>query len=89
MDISFDEIHSGVIIDIRDSSQYQIGHIPNAISIPEEKIIKQPSFYLKKNNVYYLYCNSGFRSRKCVNYLNSLGFHTVNILGGYQNYLLR
>ena len=89
LDISFDDIHSGVIVDIRNFTQYQMGHYPNAISIPEGDILKNPSLYLNKSIIYYLYCNSGIRSKRCVNYLNSLGYHTVNILGGYQNYLLR
>lgn len=88
MDISYDQIHSGVIVDIRNSSQYQMGHIPSAISIPEEELLKNPSIYLNTDSIYYLYCNSGIRSKRCVNYLNSLGYHTVNIFGGYQNYLL-
>lgn len=89
MDITYNQIHSGVIIDIRNSFQYQIGHIPSAISIPEGELLKNPSTYLNKDSIYYLYCNSGIRSKRCVNYLNSLGYHTVNIIGGYQNYLLR
>lgn len=91
MDISFDEIlkrNDDIIIDIRSISDYRNGHITGAISIPEVELVREPSKYLEKYKTYYLYCNYGNRSRIVSNYLNQLGYHTVNILGGYHNYLL-
>lgn len=77
------------IIDIRKYSEYLNGHIKGAISIEEKELVSKPMMYLNKEKTYYIYCNHGNRSRICVNYLNSLGYHTVNIDGGYANYLLR
>ena len=74
------------IIDIRRYSDYLNGHIDGAISIEEGKLINNPSMYLNKDKIYYLYCNYGNRSKICVNYLNNLGYHTKNIEGGYHNY---
>ena len=43
---------------------------------------------LEKNKTYYILCQSGRQSIDIVNTLNIQGFHTVNIIGGYNNYLL-
>ena len=76
------------IIDIRDSSKYNLGHIKGAISIPKEELINNLS-RLSKNINYYIYCDSGLRSLKITKQLNSLGYNFTNIEGGYNNYLLR
>ncbi len=89
MNISIKEVlNKDHIIDIRSEFQYLKGHIRGASCIPESILLSNPSKYLTKEEVYYLYCNHGNRSKMCVNYLNQLGFHTVNIVGGYDNYLL-
>ena len=75
------------IIDIRDSKSYLLGHIPNSINIYYLDLIGNPSKYLNKNDTYYLYCKSGITSKKVVNNLNKLGYHTVNIDGGYNKFI--
>jgi len=77
------------IIDIRDSYKYNLGHMPNAINIPYKELIDNYSKYLNKDTKYYLYCDSGNNSRVLVNKLNKLGYKTINIDGGYNNYLFR
>ena len=77
------------IIDIRDYNKYLQGHIPGAISIEYFELDNNPEKYLRKDKKYYLYCDSGFRSKILVQKLNSLGYNTVNIIGGFNNYLLR
>lgn len=77
------------IIDIRSLNNYNKGHIDGAIHINQFDLLFNPSNYLNKEKIYYIYCNSGVSSKVVVNKLNSLGYHTVNIDGGYNNYLLR
>ena len=77
------------IIDIRNSSRYLSGHIPNSINISENELINNPNKYLKNNIKYYIYCQSGIRSSYVVNILNNQGFDCVNIVGGYNNYVFR
>lgn len=76
------------IIDIRDINSYNKSHIEGAIHIDQYDLIFNPNKYLNKNDIYYIYCNSGVSSKVVVNRLNSRGYHTVNIDGGYNNYLL-
>ena len=77
------------IIDIRNNYEYQYGKIPTAKNINKYLLEKTPEKYLDKNKIYYIYCQSGKTSNQLVNWLNKIGYNTVNIIGGYNNYLLR
>ena len=78
-----------MIIDIRNSTSYLKGHIENAKNIPFSKLYFHPDEYLDKQKTYYLYCDTGHRSKLLVSYLKSLGFKCVNIEGGYSKYLFK
>lgn len=80
--------HTINIIDIRDPLSFQRGHIVNAINIPVKNLLEEPQSYLKPKETYYLYCQSGRTSRQLVNILNKRGYHTFDVSGGYNNYLL-
>ena len=77
------------IIDIRSKDKYNVSHIPGAINIDSMELLNNPSRYLNMNDIYYLYCTSGYTSSMVSNKLNKLGYNTVNIDGGFNNYLLR
>ena len=75
------------LIDIRDKYEYVLNHINNAINIPYTYLLMMPENYLDKNKKYYLYCDSGNKSRKLCEYLNEQGFNTVDLIGGYNSYI--
>ncbi|MBQ6324046.1 MAG: rhodanese-like domain-containing protein [Bacilli bacterium] len=77
------------IIDIRDRVKYNLGHIPGSINISYYELLNNTSKYLDKDKTYYLYCDFGNTSRVIVSRLNSNGYKTISISGGYNNYLLR
>ena len=77
------------IIDIRPPHQTAIGKIPFSKNISPTLLIKRPNLYLNKNEKYYIYCQGGSLSKQVVDILNNAGYNTVNISGGYNNYLLR
>ena len=77
------------LIDIRDNYQFQLGNIEGAVNIPMNFLLMMPEKYLKKDQVYYLYCEFGSRSKKCAQELEALGYQVINIQGGYQEYKLR
>ena len=74
------------LIDIRDNYLYNIGKIPNSKNIPMNFLITNPYNYLNKEETYYIYCNRGINSKKTCEVLSSLGYHVVNIIGGYEEY---
>ncbi len=85
-----DHIHftsnQNALIDIRDKYEYILGSIPNSKNIPYSYLALMPENYLEMDVTYYIYCESGSKSRKLCLFLNSLGYHTVDLIGGYQNY---
>lgn len=80
-------INNPVIVDIRDNYTYNLGHIKGAINIPYYNLLNNYSHYLNKNEKYYLYCENGRQSQEISNRLNLFGYNTVNIEGGYEEYL--
>ncbi|MBQ2639921.1 MAG: rhodanese-like domain-containing protein [Bacilli bacterium] len=91
MNISIEDLlknKNNNIIDIRDKYKYSNGHISNSINIPSEYLITNHSEYLDKDETYYLYCDNGYKSKLVSDELNYLGYKTINIIGGYNYYLL-
>lgn len=76
------------IIDIRSRYKYINGTINGATYIDENDLLYNNQKYLKKNEEYYLLCDNGFRSLKISKMLNSLGYKTYSIDGGYSKYVL-
>ena len=76
-----------IIIDIRAFYYYSLGHINGAISVPYYNLVNNYSHYLDFDKVYYLYCETGEQSREISLRLNGFGYRTINIIGGYQEYL--
>lgn len=76
------------IIDIRSIEKYNNRHIDNAINIPLEQLLINFNKYLDKNMKYYIYCQKGIQSKKMCQILKNNGFNSVNILGGYEAWVL-
>ena len=75
-----------ILIDIRDKYEYILGNIKDSINIPYNYLALMPENYLNFNTTYYIYCNSGSKSRKLCIELTQLGYHVVDLIGGYQLY---
>lgn len=82
------KLGSANIIDIRSEEKYNDNHILNACNIPFNKLIYSPDKYLIKNKVYYIYCQNGRKSIQLCNILNSKGYNLINIIGGYEAWIL-
>ena len=76
------------IIDIRNIEKYNNGHILNAKNIPAQELIIKPEKYLNKYEKYYIYCQKGIQSRKICQMLSNNGYNVVNILGGYEAWVI-
>lgn len=83
------KLNNPKIIDIRNSYNYSNGHIPGAININGYYLLDHCERYLNKLDTYYIYCQSGSRSKIIVNELIKMGYNVVNISGGYNSYLFR
>ena len=82
------EIKNNKIIDIRSIEKYNNGHIENAINIPLEQLLIKFNKVLNRNEKYYIYCQKGIQSKKMCQILKNNGFNAINILGGYEAWIL-
>ena len=72
-----------IIIDARTQEEYDEGHIPGAILIPEYKIADRAEKELTdKNRLILVYCRSGRRSKIAAEELVKLGYTNVKEFGG-------
>ena len=72
-----------IIIDARTQEEYEQGHIPGAILIPEYEIADRAEKELPdKDQLILVYCRSGRRSKIAAEELVKLGYTNVKEFGG-------
>ena len=72
-----------IIIDVRRQDEYDEGHIPGAVLIPNESITdKQPEELPKLDQIILVYCRSGRRSKEASQKLSDIGYTNVYEFGG-------
>ena len=76
-----------ILLDVRRTDEYEEGHIPGAINIPNESIGTEEIAELPdKNQTIYVYCRSGNRSKQASQKLVDLGYTNVIEFGGIIDY---
>ena len=76
------------IVDIRTKTEYDLGHYPDSIHIPVDKINKDTVKVLDKSKPVLVYCNTGQRARYAANKLDKLGFKEVVYIDGTYNTIM-
>ena len=72
-----------VVLDVRESNEYNTGHIRDSIHIPMTSLVKRLTELDKfKNKQILAYCRSGSRSNSACRTLSKQGFETVSNLAG-------
>ncbi len=72
-----------VILDVRRSDEFAEGHIPDAVNIANEDITDtEPSGLPDKNQLIYVYCRSGNRSKQASEKLAAMGYTNIVEFGG-------
>ena len=72
-----------IIVDVRRQDEYDEGHIPGAVLIPNESITgKQPEQLPDLNQVILIYCRSGRRSKEASQKLADMGYTNIYEFGG-------
>ena len=72
-----------VIIDARTQEEYDQGHIPGAIMIPEYEIADRAEKEIPdKDQLILVYCRSGRRSKIAAEELVKLGYNNIKEFGG-------
>ena len=72
-----------IVIDVRRQDEYDSGHIPGAVCIPNETIGTEPPAGLEdKDQIILVYCRSGRRSKEASQKLADMGYRNVYEFGG-------
>ena len=72
-----------VVVDVRRQDEFDEGHIPGAICVPNESITDtQPAELPDLNQIILVYCRSGRRSKEAAQKLYDIGYTNVFEFGG-------
>lgn len=72
-----------IILDVRSREEYDQGHIPGAILIPDTEIeAKAADLLPDKDQLILVYCRSGRRSKLAAQSLADLGYTNIREFGG-------
>ena len=72
-----------IIVDVRRQDEYDEGHIPGAVLIPNESINDDPPRELPdKDQIILIYCRSGNRSKQASQKLVNMGYTYIYEFGG-------
>lgn len=78
---------NAIVVDVRTQEEYEEGHIPGAICIPNETIIdQQPNELPDLAQRILVYCRSGNRSKQAAQKLADMGYTNVHEFGGIINW---
>lgn len=72
-----------IILDVRRADEFAEGHIPSAINVANEDIgAEQPAELPDLDQVIFVYCRSGRRSKEASEKLAALGYTNIYEFGG-------
>ena len=76
-----------VIVDVRRQDEYDAGHIPGAILIPNESIgTSRPAELPDPDQIILIYCRSGNRSKQAAQKLADMGYKNIYEFGGIKTW---
>lgn len=71
------------IVDVRTLQEYNEGHVPEAVNIPNEEIMDtEPELLTDKDRKILVYCRSGRRSKEAADKLVGMGYSQIYDFGG-------
>ena len=79
--------NGSLVIDVRESDEYESGHIPGAILVPLSTVLSNKSEFQSDETVYVV-CRSGGRSMQACEILHEAGITNVaNVAGGTMGWI--
>jgi len=76
-----------VLLDVRTREEFDKGYIEGAVLLPVDEL-RQRYKELDPAKTHILYCGIGYRAYLACLFLNSHGFITYNLSGGYRAYAM-
>ncbi len=78
-----DDQEGYILLDVRTQEEYDQGHIPGAIVVPDTEIEARAEEVLPdKDQLILVYCRSGRRSKNAAQILVELGYTNIKEFGG-------
>jgi len=72
-----------ILLDVRTQTEYDSGHIAEAVLLPLDDISEKASEVIPdQEKIYYVYCRSGNRSAAAAQLLVDMGYENIYDLGG-------
>ena len=72
-----------IVVDVRRQDEYDAGHIPGAVLIPNEDIgTEMPKELPDPDQIILIYCQSGNRSKQAAQKLFDMGYTNIYEFGG-------
>ncbi|MBU5627585.1 rhodanese-like domain-containing protein [Oscillibacter sp. MSJ-2] len=83
-----EEQPDAVILDVREQTEYDKGHIPGAVLLPVGSIDKERAAEVipELDSTLLVYCRSGNRSKTAADSLSELGYTQVYEFGGIRDW---
>ncbi|MBE6987552.1 MAG: rhodanese-like domain-containing protein [Ruminococcaceae bacterium] len=82
-----DKSENYIILDVRTKEEYDEVHIPDAILIPDTEIADRAEDELTdKEQLIFVYCRSGNRSKKASAILSQMGYTNIKEFGGIKDW---
>jgi rhodanese-related sulfurtransferase len=83
--IHFMNRENALIIDLRDSTAYKVGHIAKAVSISPGELLEHKKLAGKEDQAIILVCENGMKSSTSARQLSQKGFLKVFYISGGMN----
>ena len=78
---------NALLVDVRNPSEYNGGHIPGSINFAMSRILQEAEeAFPDKAQPLFVYCQSGARSGRAGKLLDLMGYESVTDLGGIASY---
>ena len=74
-----------ILVDVREQDEYASGHILGAVNFPLSTL-DRADLPWEENTSLYVYCLSGARSGRAVQFLRSQGYANVTNIGGINSW---
>lgn len=85
--VSLDDLPADAyLVDVRNLDEYEVAHAPGARLLPLGELEARAA-EIPKDRTVHVICKSGGRSGRAVQWLNSGGWDTVNVLGGTDGWI--
>lgn len=75
-----------LVIDVRETNEYDAGHIPGAMNKPLSEISARNLEGLDPNQEYVVVCQSGNRSQQASDLLAEEGYEVINVKQGMSSW---